>query len=101
MPWVWSSGISGDKKKMWSKELRCPWDHPDCGCPSHRPFPDAHPPKMKLIERVQPNVYKFQCQYCHMVVLYGADDPGKVPESHNAVHMNPSLIGGQKGYLLT
>jgi len=100
MPWIWSSGTSGDKKKMWSENLRCPWDHPEMGCPSHRPFPDALPPKMRFIERVQPNVYKYQCKYCGMTVLYGADHPGKIPEEHNAVHENPALIGGKPGYVL-
>ena len=101
MAWLWTSGASGDKKKLYGEHaLRCPWDHPDMGCPSHRPFPDAKKPKMKLIERVQPRVFLYKCKYCGMTTTVSLDHPGKMPEKEQSQVLNPSLIGGEKGYLL-
>jgi len=101
MPWLWTSGASGDKKRLYGKYgLRCPWDHPEHGCPSHRPFPDARKPKMKLIERIQPRVYLYQCKYCGMKTTVSLDNTESIPEREQAQIKNPALIGGQKGYLL-
>lgn len=98
MPWIWSSGISGDKKKEFLPELECPWKF---DCPSYVsspgvPLPEPKKPKLRFLSRIQPMVYQYQCKYCGMIFNSGHEAGGKVREEEWGFRKNPALIGGAK-----
>ena len=74
-----TNGVFGDKKKVMAYDkIRCPFG---VTCPSHIPFKNARPAKIKFIERVSPNVYKYQCRWCGCSFIYDAVNPDKVHHS--------------------
>ena len=91
------SGISGDKKQEFLDSQECPWKF---DCPSHVietgvPRPVKLKPKLRFLERIQPNVYKWQCKYCGMVFVTG-QEKGSMSEREWGTKKNPALIGGSK-----
>ena len=87
MPWVFTSGVMGDKHKLSPDRMYCTWT---AYCPSHKPFHRAKKPKMKFIERVQPHVCLWECKYCGMRSLL--DSSGENME--RGFEKNQALIGG-------
>jgi hypothetical protein len=80
----------GDKKKLYAyRDMHCPYG---VTCPSHIPFENAHPPKLKWIERVSPYVNKYKCMYCGCYVLYGCQHPDKIPEREHPHIANPAFL---------
>jgi len=98
--------LGGLRGKDLNTETMCPWK---ADCPSHnrdvRISPDvvrkvrrevSLPPKIVLVEQVQPHVRLYQCRYCGMKFYADVDGRG-LPEEERAHHKNPALIGGKKG----
>ena len=91
MPWMFTSGIMGDKKGMAPDKLICPWTS---DCPSHTPFRNARKPKVKLVERIQPHVALYQCKWCGMKWVQDATNP-EIGAGNPALTKNPALVGGE------
>lgn len=91
-----------EKDMNWSAE--CPWK---ADCPQHvyedkigrklqreRPLP----PKLRLIEQVQPHIRLYQCKYCGMKHLVDISGHQALYDEKQTPQMkNPALIGGEKG----
>ena len=93
MKWIKAitSGITGDKQKDMGNPLRCPY----FSCPSNQPFVGSRPPKMKLLGRVQPYVYEYECRYCGFKTLYGAEGD-RIPDNQRAHLLNKNLLYARK-----
>jgi len=92
VPWfkALTNGIIGDKKKAFAyRNLRCPYG---VDCPSHQPFLNARPPRMKFVERVSPNVVAWKCKYCGCKVNYDMSNPDKIPQPELPYMKNPSFL---------
>lgn len=92
MSWkrVITDGILGDKKKAFAyRDLHCPYG---TTCPSHIPFKNAYPPKVRLVERVSPYVYQYQCQYCGCKFNYDVTDTDKFNHSELPFMKNPNFL---------
>jgi hypothetical protein len=108
-PALFKIGIGG-KDKLFT-EANCPW-RSDCpqfvrevkikgvgGGPDFVRKEDREvplPPKLLLVEQVQPHVRLYKCLYCGMK-FFAEVDGRKIPEERGEVFRNPSLIGGRKG----
>lgn len=99
----WLSPISQifNKKRDINPEMSCPWT---LDCPSHvwedknrvkhkRAIPLK--PKLRLVERIQPLVGTYKCDYCRMITILTSDGK-RVEHGHESYLKNPSLIGGRK-----
>lgn len=87
--WIFHSTA---KKRRLTSFGECAWKG---DCPSHKPWFNARKPKLKLIERIGPITYKYQCGYCGMITLVDVSDDG-TPANYRPHMKNPSLIGGSK-----
>jgi len=87
---VMTNGILGDKKKLRTYDsIHCPYG---TTCPSHTPFKNAHPPKVKFIERISPYVYQYRCKYCGCKFSYDVTDPERCHQSELPHVKNPAFL---------
>ena len=87
---VLTDGILGDKKKAFVYEnLRCPYGET---CPSHIPFKNARPARVKFVERISPNVYCYRCKYCGCKFNYDVSNPDKFHQSELPYMKNPNFL---------
>ncbi len=87
MPWMFTSGWQQDKNKMIPNDLVCTWKS---DCPSHKPYPNARKPKLRIIERIQPHVFLIECKYCGMRWIQ--DTTGE--RGQKGHENNEALLGG-------